>query len=446
VDVAVIELDLDAPPAPAPSRTPARRYRPAGLVVVCLLVLALGGAAPGTSVLLQPAGVVPLTGPDTGYAILGGTIYTVAATDRERVTSAWRIDPLHRIWSVSVPAPPGRVTANGLSRKGGYLLLDGRPGSRVIDVGTGAVRWSSPMTVQMVNPRVGVVAQTTFRPGTEYDESSGDPGPLFFSATGQPYTQSALRTELEAVDLATGRRRWSVTEPGSVFAVSANRDANTLIVVSAGRLSVRAGDTGALLRERVLPPSPADQLSFAQVIGDVVLVRTGAWKLGGVVAAYAADTLAPLWQAPEEPDEPGDGSCVEMICRSGRDGLAVLDPRTGTPTWRAGRGAALVALGDDVLETAADSSRPVRVYDKATGALRADLGDWTGAGASPGGPLVVTRYEQEAGTTAFGVLGPGATTVQPLGHADSVVNDCSADHRVIVCRVPDGLEVWSYSP
>jgi hypothetical protein len=178
----------------------------------------------------------------------------------------------------------------------------------------------------------------------------------------------------------------------------------------------------------------------------VVLVRTGAWELGGVVAAYAADTLEPLWQAPEEADNLDHGSCTELICRPDRDGLAVLDPRTGTTSWRAGRDVDLVAIGDEVLETTANSSRPVRVHDAATGDVHADLGTWTGtAGTSPGQPLVLTRYERESGTTAFGVLRPGATAVQPLGHADSVAYDCSANERLIGCRVADGLEVWSIS-
>ena len=47
--MAVIEVDLDAPPGPAPGPPPARRYRWAGLLLAGLLTLALGGAAPVTS-------------------------------------------------------------------------------------------------------------------------------------------------------------------------------------------------------------------------------------------------------------------------------------------------------------------------------------------------------------------------------------------------------------
>ena len=34
-----------------------------------------------------------------------------------------------------------------------------------------------------------------FRPGTAYDQDSGEPGPLYFSATGEPHTVTLAPTE-----------------------------------------------------------------------------------------------------------------------------------------------------------------------------------------------------------------------------------------------------------
>jgi hypothetical protein len=172
--VAVIELDLDAPSAPAASRAPARRYRPFGLIAACLL-LALGGAAPPRSVLLQRLGVVPLIASDTGYAMAGDTLYTVAVTDDERVTSAWRGSPPRRVWSLPEPSSPDRPPSAGVTQRYGVVLLDGRPGSTVIDAATGAMRWSSPSTVQVLGPRTGVVARTTFRPAPSTTRSPATP-------------------------------------------------------------------------------------------------------------------------------------------------------------------------------------------------------------------------------------------------------------------------------
>ena len=85
--------------------------------------------------------------------------------------------------------------------------------------------------------------------------------------------------------------------------------------------------------------------------------------------------------------------------------------------------------------------------DAATGDVQADLGTWTGAaGTSAGQPLVLTRYERESGSDGI----RGAATRRDGGAAaraaGSVAYDCSANDRLIACRVADGLEVWSISP
>jgi hypothetical protein len=236
-----------------------------------------------------------------------------------------------------------------------------------------------------------------------------------------------------------------VTEPGSVFAVPADGAANALIVVSAGRLSVRDGDTGAVRAQRALPRTPVGEVAFPQVVGGVLLVRSGTWDLRGLVAAYAADTLEPLWRMTEPPNTGEGGICSALICRPMTGGLAVIDPRTGTPAWRVGRNTDLLSLGGTVLAVTTDSGRPVRLHDARTGQVRAELSAWSGVAAtSAGQPLILTRFEQDSQVTAFGMLDPGSTVVRPLGRAGRMVRECAAGAELIACRVTGGIEVWSY--
>src|SRR5205823_12870094 len=97
--VALIELDLYAPPEPAPERAPPRRQRFVGLAALLVVVLALAGAAPSRSVLWRRTGLAPITAPDGAYQLVGDRLYTFdSGTDRV-VTTAWSPDPLRRLWS-----------------------------------------------------------------------------------------------------------------------------------------------------------------------------------------------------------------------------------------------------------------------------------------------------------------------------------------------------------
>ena len=75
------------------------------------------------------------------------------------------------------------------------------------------------------------------------------------------------------------------------------------------------------------------------------------------------------------------------------------------------------------------SSRPMRMRDLATGAVRVDLTSWNGASATSDAdqPLVVSRIEAARKSTVFGVLPRGGTRVQPLGYAGAIVIECSAE-------------------
>ncbi len=447
--MAVIELDLDAPP-PAPVRPPpAHRYRYAGLTVATVLLLALGGAAPVTSALWRPLGLIPLLDGNSTYALAGGAVYTVDGVGEGRWrTTAWAGPALRRAWSVTTDN--GSDRGDGVEYGGvnlvaadGNLLVQDTGMTSVVDARTGDLRWSVPGPVVSLGSGLALTVETSFRPGTEYDVASGAPGELFWSSTGQPHTEPPRSTTLHGVELATGRRLWSTRQRGSVRTAQAAGDTAAVVVVGFDGLKLLAADTGRVLREAP-PPRPGD-VSYVEFTGDLVLVRSGRTNRAGSMSAYAMDTLEFRWQRPDLADGGDPGWCYGLACGTDPSGLTVLDPRTGRAAWRAGPGLSLVRRGGIAMEVGAGAERRMRVRDMVTGDVRAELPSWdTLVGQGGTGPFVVRRRENNRGATAFGLVRPDGSAVQPLGVAHDYVNDCLVDERFVACRMAGGVEVWSY--
>jgi outer membrane protein assembly factor BamB len=439
LSVALIELDLPAPPPSGRVRPPVHRYRVLGLVLAGLLVLTLGGAAPGAPVRWRHLGSVPLpAGSLLTFTVSGDRLYAATVTGDRRVTSAWRLDPTRPAWTVTVPG--GEVGDGYLEPAGDLLLQNLDPQVAVLDAATGATRWTAPVPVQVLSGRTGLVRTAAFAPGTEYDTTSGDPGQLYFSADGRPYTQPPRYTDLEGVDLATGRRRWKVREPGSVYAAAAPDASGAVLVVSAQAIDLRDGTTGGPLRRRALPRADPREVWYAEVTGDLVLVRQGRR-----LTAYRAGTLEQRWTTVLPPDDVQSGFCFGVLCQRLPDGIAILDPETGRAAWRAGVDVNLTGGGGEVLETRGSSGRPVRIRDAATGATRTDLSAWdTVVDYDTGRDLLVYRYDPALQTTAFGLRAPGAAVVRSLGVSEAPLRDCRASDRLVACRGVDHIEVFAY--
>jgi hypothetical protein len=284
-----------------------------------------------------------------------------------------------------------------------------------------------------------VVQDAEFAAGTVYDQSSGAPGPLYFSADGVPHTRPPERSVLRGLDLATGRERWRHTEPGSVYAVPVGGAGDGYLVISAGRLELLDGGTGAVVRAQPVPRTAGD--FYPDVIGDVVLMAAGR-----SVRAVSLRTFATLWQRTESIGVRADqGSCLGLLCDTGQDAITVLDPDTGAARWTAPTTALLIARGADVLEEHSDSQRPVVVRDRVTGRARVDLRVWnTVADSDPDDPVLVFRAQAGTARAEFGALRPGAGRVEPLGRTSAPVRECSSDARYVACRLDGGVEVWAY--
>lgn len=449
--MALIELDLAAPPGqPLGSAPPAQRYRLTGLLLAAVLVVALGGGAPPGTLRWRYLGGVPSPGgPESAFRLDGDRAYTVAGAGSDRVVTAWALaQPPRKLWAVPFPARvvgPDQVTFGDVraSRAGDVVLLSDGPATTAVDAGTGAERWRSPDQVQpLAGDRIGLVQEPEFRAGTLYDQNSGAPGPLYFSASGEPHTEPPVRTDVRGLDLRTGAGVWSAALPGSVNLFTGAG----LVILSSDRLTLRSPDTGAVLRETPLPTIAGQAPYAGQLVGDIVLVIYGNDDSDQRrVVAYSADTLRRQWEQPEAKLLINPGSCAGVICAYDGAGRAVLDPATGRKLWRAPDDLDLYRRGADVLEsTGGNPAAPVRLVSPVSGDRRLDFAGWRSDVSASADLPVVLRRTLDSGASAFGVIAEHPSAIQVLGATRGPVSDCSADDRFVVCRAAGGLQVFSY--
>ncbi|RSM70575.1 hypothetical protein DMB66_08820 [Actinoplanes sp. ATCC 53533] len=439
--MALIELSPETPALPAAATAPpAYYYRRAGAALAVLLLLALGGAAPVTSVLWQRVGAVPVPAA-ADFQLLDGTLYLMDLDAEPRVLTAWQARPLRRLWSFTAATDGDPFYVYDTTAD--FTLVRSGRSVTVLDARTGAVRWTSPVAVQPVSDRVAFAEEEIFRPGTEYDTESGDPGQLYGTNSGALHTEPAQRTELRGLDLATGAPRWSRSFPGSVFTTLSDGPETAVVVLTSDKLMLLSPTTGAVLRERAVPMIDGARAEEGDVVGDTVLVHYGSFGTGGLVTAYGAGTLDELWRQ-ELPDPAGNSAyCPGLTCVRSSAELIVLDPRTGAERWRIADTDVFAFGADSVLEVQGQTS-PLRTADVATGRPLIDLDRWGFYfPVQAGGAYVLSRLESDR-STVFGLLRQGAAAVQPLGRLPDTTVQCQAVPGLLACRATAGVEVWAY--
>jgi outer membrane protein assembly factor BamB len=282
-------------------------------------------------------GTVPAPGgSETPFQLTGDRVYTVASSGARRVATAWALDePPRKLWTTSFPTRvvgPDEVAFGGVdaTQTGAFVLLTDGPATTVVDAATGRRRWSSPVQiVPLAGGRIGFAQYMTFRPGTVYDQDSGEPGSLYFSSTGEPHVEPPLRTEVRGVDLATGATVWSVSVAGSVNVFPAPGATPAVLVLASDRLERLAGDTGAISRTVMLPRIGETTPAGGSLSDGLVLVGYGGYAAAGPEVAYRADTLERRWQR-EIPSVLFDPpNCGTVLCSGPRSALDVIDPATG---------------------------------------------------------------------------------------------------------------------
>jgi hypothetical protein len=457
--LALIELDLTAPPDQPPSTPPpARRYRRIGLLLAVVLALALGGAAPARSPLWRYLGTVPDAAAAAGRAdapfrLSGGMLYTFAGAGADRVVEAWSpAAPPHRVWTARFPARmtgPDQVPFGGIDARqaGAVVMLSDGPSTTAVDRRTGRVRWTSPVPVQpLAGDRIGIAPDQAFRAGTVYDQDSGEPGALYFSSTGEPHTEPPIRTEVRGLDLRTGATVWSVKTSGAANVFRTARPAAGVLILGSDRLSLRSGDTGSVMRETPLSGIGEATPFTGELVGDTLVVTYGGFQAARpLLVGYATATLERRWERPQTRALVNTGSCEGVVCSEEGGRRTVLDGTTGRDLWRVPDDLDLRRRAGYVIETpGGGSDLPVGVVDAATGTPRANLGGWRAEVPGTGDQPIVLRRSQGPLTSLFGAVTAGRTAVQPLGATSGPVGECTSDERYVVCQADGGLQIWAY--
>jgi hypothetical protein len=431
--VTVIDLDRGHPAADTPpARPPVRVYRPAGLLLALALVLALGGATPVTATLWRALGHIPLTSGDL-YAVDRGRVLTLENPLQKSVLSAWRPDPLVRVWSVDLdlgaePDPAESLSGLGMTPDGDRLLVrthDYR--TLAVDLRSGRKLWEAPAPVQPAGPGVGMSRTEVYPPDSQTD-NDGSGGRIYLSPTGRQHHEPPLSTDTSGIDLATGRTLWTRHDTGSITVDTAGP---RLVVVAGDRLQLLNPQNGHILTERTAP-----KVTSMEAIDNLVLIGEGEQTV-----AYDSVTLEPHWRSPTGPA--GDLSsaiCYGILCRNGPKGREVVDPATGRAAWPATRNTTLRRSGPVVLEMEAMSQRPLRLLDPATGEVRATLTDWQMV--TYFGPILLSRVEPGGKNLSFAVVQD--TEIQPLGYATMTAPECRAGTGVVACRIGTGLEIFAF--
>ncbi|BBH64186.1 hypothetical protein ACTI_08710 [Actinoplanes sp. OR16] len=442
----VIDLDRVAESDRAAAlRPPPRRYRHAGLILVAILMTTLGGAVPAAAVVWRHLGELgPVDTTEVPVQLTGDRLFTVASSGVRRQVTAWQLDPPRQLWTSEVPLGAGYDATRGLfgavtvRQSGDVVLVSEGVTTTALDARIGAVRWTAPVVVTLLTSgRTGVVVERVFRPGTEYDQASGDPGPLYFSSTGVPYTEAPIRTEVRGIDLVTGKTVWTAAPGGSVTVDPARGEPPAVLITASDRLLRLDGATGRTLATTGLPELNGQGPATGSVVGGLALVG---YQDPSRLVAYDQRTLRRLWQQDRTEAQGEVAGCRNVLC----GGLRVLDPATGAAAWTTGAETDLTARAGSVLETRSDTGLPVRLADPLTGRTVTDLRGWDEAlDGDPDGALILRRDDGDDGQSFAAVL-PGHTGLRLLGTAPVNSGECAADARHLVCRDGTGLSVWAY--
>jgi outer membrane protein assembly factor BamB len=449
----VIDLGLDREP-PELRRRPRRSWRREfGVVVACGVLLALAGSATPSAPALRGPTIVHSALADRAIVLMD-RVYLVGSGEPERSVSAFSLPTGGPLWRTPFRAE-GQLRR--LAIAGDSVLLSmydplfGRGRVYAFDGRDGRPLWDAEAAL------VDVVDDGT--------------GLIYRRAEGYP---SGTTSEVVAVDARTGRVRWSGVVPsrarfervgagngdgggagsgGSGGSGDGGGDGDAArvrwaVTVPEDNAPAQVWDlhTGAIVAQAAVTPDGAELLDLRAAAG-VLLARYAMLDgTGQRLAAYAVDTLAPLW-AVRAPSirEFYPSACGGLLCVAGDDAITALDPRTGAMAWRAeyeevtGGGGSLFGLATD---------GRLAVLAPETGVAVASLPDWRilGPAGADGRIQLVARAVPGANRVFVGLLDPAAAAVRTLGSASGVLApSCRTGAGSLVCElISGGVGVWTY--
>ena len=433
----VIDLGLDRESPPARLRDWRRRpgqLRPVALALVAALLLSVTASGPARAPGLALAASFALDR-RTDFVVLGDRLYvSVASTDRSGppaehrwLLSAYELPGGRPLWTspyessveqfVDVQPAEGLMLVTGLV--GGDAIATP---TTAIDADSGRVLWTLPTRVAVADDRRTGVIGGLVRP----DEPVG--------------------STIRAVDLSTGVDLWKATfaEPTSVRPVPGGRALTVTNRGDGARLELRDVRTGAVRVSRDVPPTGGGPTISASA-GDSLLLGYEEADGSRGVAAYATDTLEPLWRRPvNEEDIRLFSTCGGFVCAPSEVGVQAIDPATGIMVWRTTGADAVFDMGGVLVADVQQTG--LAAVDPATGRTLYGLGGLT-TGVSPrtADGLVSVGRTPGDDRSWLSIAKPRTAAPRTIGVVPFLVWDCVAGDRSVVCRGPDDkLSIWTY--
>lgn len=440
-DVSTVIVDLGTDWEPRDARRPARSVRgrviAAGLVLVAVLAWALGGSASPHPALVRVAAVEASI---TDSVLLIGDHLFVLGRNASRLDAyalpggrhLWRLGFGDQIDGLQVDAPSGVLlvgTFDAGQRTGRVTALDLSTGRSLweqadanvanLDIATGVllarVDWAAPGQVRLVDVRTGAVRWS--RPF----------GPLAGLTMSGP-DRVVLRApsgEAQILDFVSGR------------------------VLASGQLGEPVVDASRAVDD----PNSVTLLYPAG--GRLYLVYPG--DVSTSVAAYDAATFRPIWRNAVGGRLFGVSGCGPVLCANGDGGVTGLDLATGAVRWRDDEWLAAYADGDGLRATAygPTGGGSMAVLDPATGKVRLDFRQWVAPqrADAPGWAPLATRAEIGRLGAWVGVLDIGHGRVSPVAWLPEVVtlqcqfSAADAGQGYLACTThTGGVDVWRYRP
>ncbi|WP_329110572.1 PQQ-like beta-propeller repeat protein [Micromonospora sp. NBC_01699] len=249
------------------------------------------------------------------FFLAGNLLLVADPTATPTTLSGHELPGGRRLWRV-----PATAAASFAADLVGDLLLVSEVdtlGRRIAttarSVRTGQVRWQ--------------------RPGLLLVGADSDTGVAISEVRSASGAGRRIEGTIEAVDLATGRVRWTVPIPSTAVGELVPDGTGRLLVVHDSGL-VRLHDlrTGAAVGEGRLPPADYAPDNPVMVAGRLIL-RHPAGDGDSAISAYDLVDLTVRWTRPVRRVNGGLRECGGLVCLEDWRQVVALDPATGAQLW-----------------------------------------------------------------------------------------------------------------
>ena len=409
-------IDLDRLPS-APVEPPAgARLRPAALVAAVILLLTLGGAAPGAPGLTP---VLTLTAPVTAFRLAGAALFLGTTTEVRRYdlpagTARWTRAFSSDVQDVRYDETTGVVIA----------VASRDPRLTALEAGSGRVLWTADGADSVVisTSRGGVLTETNFT------------GPA----------------QLRLADARTGRLVWTREVDPSGFlgpdGLYEDGSAQVVVVGSGGDVTVLRYSDGAVLGrgDMGLGAEPGTDRSILansvvlSVVGERIYLSR---RLRGktTLTAFSVPPLTRLWEADGGPLGLVN-DCGRVICVADTRFVTGVDAADGAVRWTQPAWSSAFRYDADRL-FAYDNQEDTgaALLDAATGRVLRDLGH----SRNLGGLVLRTEGRQ----TFVSVPEPGTANLRTVGVMRDVAwFRCAGQGGYLVCPTLAGeTSLWRVS-